>query len=775
VRVPALLLSCFVCLFVAATAVAQEAAQPRTNAPATTGNRLLDLLNQKSLKSECKGDYCILTGQVELPIDPQTTLFADQVELYRDTNRIVAAGNVVFATADGRLSADRVAYDVEAGTGTFETASGLMSLGDLADRRQFGNQDADVYFFGDTIEKLGPRRYRITRGGFSTCTQPTPRWEVTSGSLVLNLNDYAIGRNSVLRVKGVPVMYLPLVYYPISEDDRSTGFLLPTYGTSRVRGQTISNAFFWAINRSTDATLFHDWFSGAGQGAGAEYRYVAAGQSAGDVRFYRLGRRESTFTEDGQTQTWPAGNSYEVAANMNHALSRNIRARARVDYFTDLVTQQIYHQDLYQQSRNRRLVEAGLTANARSLTSTVLYQRSEVFNDTESSQIYGSTPRITTSLAPQRLFNAPVYASVNAEYAVLPSQTITDGMVASDTGFSRMDVTPTLRVPLSRLTFLSVNTSASYRTTRYSRSIEQDIEEDEDDSGTTVDEPYLRQFMTLRSDIVGPVFTRIWDLEGGFAERIKHVIEPAYTVDFTSTIVDDTRTPSVGSDLSDIAVSGTTKVTYGITNRLFARTRTVENVRGTTREIVTVGLQQTYYSNARAGRYDSSYQSTYGSQRPLDLSPLALTTRVSPVTFFDTNLRIEYDVARGNGLQTVSLGGTLNAAAMSVGANFSHSRTDPDRPSKFVSATSSMRWLEGRATGTYNVNWDIANSYIVSQSIVASYLAQCCGLQIEFQKRNYGSLGSSLALPSDTQFNFGFILAGLGTFSNFFGAFGGQR
>ena len=85
--------------------------------------------------------------------------------------------------------------------------------------------------------------------------------------------------------------------------------------------------------------------------------------------------------------------------------------------------------------------------------------------------------------------------------------------------------------------------------------------------------------MTLRSDIVGPVFTRIWDLQGGFAERIKHVIEPAFTVDFTSHIENYNRTPVV-SDVSDFVVSGATKVTYGLTNRVFARGRTVDNVRG---------------------------------------------------------------------------------------------------------------------------------------------------------------------------------------------------
>ena len=100
-------------------------------------------------------------------------------------------------------------------------------------------------------------------------------------SVVLNLNDYAVATNTVLRVKGVPVIYLPWVYYPIQDDERATGFLLPTYGTSTLRGQAISNAFFWAIGRSQDATFFHDWFTRAGQGAGAEYRYVAAAQSFG--------------------------------------------------------------------------------------------------------------------------------------------------------------------------------------------------------------------------------------------------------------------------------------------------------------------------------------------------------------------------------------------------------------------------------------------------------------------------------------------------------------
>src|SRR6185436_3878181 len=110
---------------------------------------------------------------------------------------------------------------------------------------------------------------------------------------------------------------------------------------------------------------------------------------------------------------------------------------------------------------------------------------------------------VSANLAPQRLFNAPIYASANAEYAVLPNRAISDGIVVTDTGYTRLDVSPTVRVPLSRLTFLSVNTSAAYRTTHYSKSAAENVS-----SGGVVDEPYLRQYTTLRSEVVGPVFNR---------------------------------------------------------------------------------------------------------------------------------------------------------------------------------------------------------------------------------------------------------------------------
>ncbi len=267
------LLSCIVCLR-AGAAFAQVAAPAPPAAPAPATNLPLGISSFSSWKFEQVGDHLHLVDRAVIE-GPTIKFFADDVDLYVTTNRVVASGNVVFTNRDGRISAERVEFNTATGVGTFYEASGIMSLGVTAGANiaAFGGQDPDVYFYGEKLEKLGPRKYRITRGGFTTCVQPTPRWEVTSDSVMLNLDDYAIANNTVLRVKGVPVFYLPVLYYPIRNDQRATGFLLPTYGASTLRGQSLSNAFFWAINRSQDATFQHDWYTNTGQGLGGEYRY----------------------------------------------------------------------------------------------------------------------------------------------------------------------------------------------------------------------------------------------------------------------------------------------------------------------------------------------------------------------------------------------------------------------------------------------------------------------------------------------------------------------
>ena len=173
--------------------------------------------------------------------------------------------------------------------------------------------------------RSGRKKYKITNGGFTTCVQPTPRWDLHADTIVLNLDHYTLLRNVVLNVKGVPLFYLPVLYYPTKREDRATGFLLPTYGTSTLRGQSFHNAFFWAINRSQDATFMHDWFSKTGQGVGSEYRYNFGGGSDGNVRAYLLNEHATTL---GRLAAGEHG-ATSIRGSANQLLPGRLRARAQ--------------------------------------------------------------------------------------------------------------------------------------------------------------------------------------------------------------------------------------------------------------------------------------------------------------------------------------------------------------------------------------------------------------------------------------------------------------
>src|SRR5688500_7497644 len=103
-----LFLMFFVCL-VAGSA----AAQPAPSAAAPQRN-LLDLLSSGQWKLEqLSENHWRLTGDVEWePPGSGLKFSADQVEIFTDTSRLVASGNVVFTNPEGRIAAERVDFDL---------------------------------------------------------------------------------------------------------------------------------------------------------------------------------------------------------------------------------------------------------------------------------------------------------------------------------------------------------------------------------------------------------------------------------------------------------------------------------------------------------------------------------------------------------------------------------------------------------------------------------------------------------------------------------------
>jgi len=710
------------------------------------------------------------TEPVEITCN-QSQFFADEAEIFTDTNLVTASGNVVFRTPEAQINADRMTYDTRAGTAVFYNAFGSATITEVEERSLFGTQEPDAYFWGEEIHKLGPKKYRLKKGGFTTCVQPTPRWEIDTDNATITLEKHALLRNPVLRVKGVPLLYVPALYYPLTKDDRATGFLMPSYGASTLRGQSLSNAFFWAIGRSQDATLFHDWFTSRGQGYGGEYRYVASPGSNGEARIYFLDEKAGVYAApDGSTTEYDSRRSYTIKANVNQSLPARLRLRSMINYPSNIDVEQQYNYNIYDASNRQRLYRFNLLGSWGPYVMNTTVDHTEVFYGSTSSTLTGSMPRVSLTRSERPIIGRLVYFSLNGDVATLLRESRSEDQVV-DNGLTRVDVMPVLRVPFTRWPFLTLGTSLAWRGTYWTQS----LVEDADGDFTQQAEPLTRQYLDFRANVIGPTFNRIWDTPGsGFAQKWKHVIEPSFTFQRVTAI--DQFDEIVKLDSTDFQRGQVTQFGYALTNRIYAKPQE-GGATATPREVLNVAVSQSYYTDAIAAQYDRNYQTSFTGTKPYHFTPVALTARGNPTRSTSVQFRTEYDMQFGY-FKSFSAAGTTAAGSWlqaSGGWSMRRSSADAEDADQTLNATATLRTPSGRVGGTYGFNYDFARDYFVQQRLVAYYNAQCCGVVAEYQVYNFLRPDPRTGLPYDRRFNVSFTLAGVGTFSNFFGVFGGNQ
>ncbi len=278
----------------------------------------------------------------------------------------MARGNVVFSDADGRIAADQVDFNAATGTGTFKDASGSMRIGSGVNLTDFAGQDPDVYFYGETIEKLGPRRYRLTGGAFTTCVQPTPRWEVTSKHrhhqprrLRLRAQHAAEGQG---RAGAVPAGDL------LPDPGRRPRHRLPAAQLRHLHAAGPGDNATDSSGPSIAARTRHWSTTGTPRQAGAWAASTAT--SPATSRRATCGSTGSRATRPpsprtGSPRCCRRATASRCTGTANQSLSTRLRARGYVDYFSDIVTQHLYNQNIYQATQSRRTIEGSLSGYVR--------------------------------------------------------------------------------------------------------------------------------------------------------------------------------------------------------------------------------------------------------------------------------------------------------------------------------------------------------------------------------------------------------------------------
>jgi LPS-assembly protein len=555
------------------------------------------------------------------------------------------------------------------------------------------------------------------------------------------------------------------MYYPINKEDRATGFLIPIYGASTIKGQTIANAFFWAINRSQDATFYHTFYSKTGMSFGSQYRYVQRAGSSGNAEINIVREHPADYDQpDGSVKTVAGIDSFKINGTVIQALPAHLRATASANYFSSLVAEQRYQQGIYEATNRTRNFGGNVIGSWGANTVSTTIERDEVFTTDTDSNVTGSLPRVNYTRSDQKLGSLPLYAGATTEFASLIRKDIA-GDLLNDRGLTRIDFFPRLRFPFTRLPYLTFNSALGFRETYWSESLGP--------LGKNVPEGVFRRYFTVGTSITGPVFTRIFNTPGSsYAQKFKHVVEPTFAIDRT-TMFDPSKI--VKLEGVDQVPPGVTSMTYGLNNRFYAKKQSA-------REIVTVSLSQTYYSDANASRVDPNQPSSFNPNiPPSNFSPITLQVHASPTIATDATMRMDYD-EHVHAIRSIATNGGMSHGWLYGAAQWSIQKSTPTQvgqqavtTSHFLNALTTVRKPGNAWSGTYAFNYDIHNTAFINQRYIGHYNTQCCGIAFEYQKFNYGTRAGTVGVPKDHRFNLSFTLAGIGTFSDLFGAFGGLQ
>lgn len=244
-----------------ARAQAPAVAAPKEKGPTTIDAERIDGVSDLEFSAR---------GKAEIRRD-DTTIFGEQLRFNREFERFEADGGVRLERGSDRFFGPRLRYNAKEGTGEFEAPTYLIQ------------RDPPARGRAEHIEFLGPDRYRMTKGTFTTCEPGREDWRLEVGELDLDYESReGKVRDARLRFFDATIVSVPYFSFAL-ENQRKTGFLMPTYGRSTRRGFELGVPYYLNLAPEIDATLTPVTMSKRGAQLKTDLRYIGAGYS-GEMR-----------------------------------------------------------------------------------------------------------------------------------------------------------------------------------------------------------------------------------------------------------------------------------------------------------------------------------------------------------------------------------------------------------------------------------------------------------------------------------------------------------
>jgi LPS-assembly protein len=194
--------------------------------------------DEKEAMILASGNVVVVRGKLEL--------VCDELRYNQKSDVIEASGNVKLTEEDGSvLYTDKI------------TLSQKMTRAEVDKVKVIMRDESRIW--ADSFVKKTNENKQMKNASYTVCDMcegKSPLWRIDARKVTHDAKGQNINyNNAVLRVKDVPVLYLPFLTHPAPEVKRRSGLLMASMGSSSYLGQYIQPTYFWDVSPHTDVIL----------------------------------------------------------------------------------------------------------------------------------------------------------------------------------------------------------------------------------------------------------------------------------------------------------------------------------------------------------------------------------------------------------------------------------------------------------------------------------------------------------------------------------------
>jgi LPS-assembly protein len=655
-----------------------------------------------------EGDIMRVTGHVVVEYRDMR-LEADWITYNKETRDLFAGDSIHFTRGPEDLRGDH--FQMNLGT----------EVGSITNAR--GKVDPGFYLTASEAVRLPDKRYKLYDVKTTACEPDCESWLLRSKRMTFSPQKQQFtASNTIFRFRNVPLFYFPYFAAPTESRTRSSGFLIPSTGTSTTRGRSFKESFYWSINRSADAMVTGEYFTKRGPTVRLEFRARPDDDTAINVN--------TLFAGDRMGQGGRLTNIY-AASNI-----QGFRSLLEMNVVSSLAFRQVYEDGFNQISSPIQRVQGFMERNGNRANVSLMFDNSTIFFQDEPNVTLRRLPSIQLGL-PTRMVSGriPIYMTVDAG---ITGYTRRDAAVQTPGTSGRFDLHTSFEIPVVSSDAVSFGARFGVRETAYSYAL----------NGSEAPGPMNRLLGEFTSWWTGP------RLERSFGD-VRHVIEPIVEYRFV-TGADRFRDLLVVDDVDLYA--NTSEVEYGIVNRLMSN-----------RELFTWRLvQKVFFDRDFGGALLTGRRNAFAplmdvtgfsfSDRSRRFSPLVSSLKIATFHHVSTDFLAEVDT-EAHAFRNAGLLAGVDWGVFSTGLAYYYKRGTAFETTNHQ-ARGGLRYGPPGKPGLImagSFSYDVQRALFQGGAMQVGYNGGCYSVNVQFEAFDVGA-------RKETRIRFAFALKNIGSY-----------